>query len=103
MANLTRSQLIERRRVRSACFRILNHLDKGGILEEIRDDLPEDVLEALPRQKAFNGWRMFAHSWDVIHEDPLTVVPRLFSVWEEWDAEVRSGTPLLPSTWTNGR
>ena len=47
--------------------------------------------------RPLGGWKQFAGKGDVSREDPLEIVPRQRSVWQEWDEKLVGAVPILPS------
>jgi len=103
---------LPRRRVRYWCFRFQTEELEGSGSNGSPPGL-KDYFEKVP---GFLGWKEFAVSWDLPHLDncnydghppigiscscskqivPLTVVKRLFSVWDEWKMTIRQEAPVL--------
>ena len=103
---------LSRSKVRYWCFRfrkeIVDGTDSNGAPAGLREH-----FEKLP---GFTGWKEFAVSWDLPHlancdqsgnpaigtycscarhAVPLTIVGRLFSVWDEWRAKIKKDVPVL--------
>lgn len=97
---------LQRRTVRYWCFRFRNEVLNGVP----SDGAPEGLKEHFEKLEGFRGWDRFAVSWDVPHKEycngngcicgrdivPLEIVLRKYSVWEEWQATIRSEAPTFP-------
>jgi hypothetical protein len=57
---------------------------------------PVKLVRYFESQKGFTGWDNFAKNWDVRKENPLEVYYRMFTIHEEWEAELRRVVPDLP-------
>lgn len=55
----------------------------------------EGFKEKFECQHGFDGWKMFAVSWDVKLDDPEVVVARKLSETEVWDAIIESKFPTI--------
>lgn len=63
---------------------------------------PSGLKEFFEKLPGFTNWKEFAVRWDVPEGDPgetvpLEIVPRKFSVWEEWQATMRSEVKVHPA------
>ena len=63
---------------------------------------PKGMREFFEQLEGFTNWKEFAVRWDVPDGDPgrpvqMRIVPRKFSVWEEWQATMRSEVRVHPS------
>ena len=63
---------------------------------------PQGLKEHFQNLPGFTNWREFAVRWDVPPGDPrqpvpLKIVQRKFSVWEEWQATMRSEVQSHPA------
>ena len=86
----------ERRRVvRYWCYRFLTEATGGAEATGAPRGLRKH-FERAPFFRAAGGWRKFATAWDVDRTDPLEMVPRTKSVWDEWDEKLVGTVPLLP-------
>jgi len=87
----------ERRKVvRYWCYRFKTEADGGALAT----GAPTGLRKHFEDNKWFRplgGWTAFAGRWDVDHHDPLVVVPRNKSVWQEWDEKLVRDVPILPS------
>lgn len=96
-----------RRTVRYWCFRF-----RTEVLEGVSSNgAPEGLKKHIESIEGFGGWDKFAGSWDFPHDpscglDPCEcartiidyrIIPRRFSVWEEWHATVRAEAPIHPA------
>jgi len=62
---------------------------------------PKGLKEHFENLKGFKGWKYFAVRWDLPPGEPSDIVPlemvdRKFSVWEEWQATMRSEVKVHP-------
>ena len=71
---------------------------------------PKGLKKFFEEQDGFNGWNRFAVDWDIPHANgctgdpckcaslivPLVIIKRKFSVWEEWQATVRTEATIFP-------
>jgi hypothetical protein len=78
--------------VRYLCFRIQTEALGGAPAA----DIPEGFKEHYEMQNRFTGWKNFACNWDIDTENPKKVVYRKFTIYEEWNAVLRSVVPELP-------
>jgi hypothetical protein len=98
-----------RRKIRYWLFRLRTEVTGGAS----SNGVPHGFKEFFERLEGFKDWRGFAVSWDIPHingearcdRDPckcaselvdLRIVARQFSVWEEWQATVRSEATVFP-------
>ena len=63
---------------------------------------PEGLKEFFEGLPGFTTWKEFAVRWDVPDGEPrevvpLVIVPRKFSVWEEWQATMRQEITVHPA------
>jgi len=63
---------------------------------------PAGLKEHFERLPDFTNWKEFAVRWDVPQGEPSEIVPleivlRKFSVWEEWQATMRSEVQTHPA------
>ena len=63
---------------------------------------PKGLKAHFEMQKGFKTWKDFAVKWDIPNGEanevvPLHMVKRKFSVWEEWQATMRSEVKVHPS------
>lgn len=99
----------QRRKIRYWLFRFRTEATGGAP----SNGAPADLRAYFEKMDGFRGWKGFAVSWDIPHvngearcdKDPcecasqvvdLRIVLRQFSVWEEWQATVRSEAPVFP-------
>ena len=78
--------------IRYACFRVQGELAGGNAAESEHHAIAREV-EALP---GFDGWEKFAVTWDISTPDPIVIVPRLWSIYQEWDQTIRRVAQPLP-------
>ena len=97
---------LPRRKVRYWLFRFRTEAVEGIPA----NGAPEGLREYFEKYPGFIGWKAFAVSWDLPHIEgclrdlckcaneivPLTPVSRQFSVWEEWDAQLRAEVKIFP-------
>lgn len=102
---------LKRKQVRYWCFRFRTAVTGGASAEGAPLGLKEyfEGLESFRILK--EGWKNFAVSWDLPHQNgctgdpcecastvvPLIMMPRKFSVWEEWNATIRQESPVHPA------
>ena len=99
----------QRRLVRYWLFRFRKEATGGAS----SNGAPPGLKEYFEKLGGLTTWKGFAVSWDIPHvngtprcdKDPcecasqvvdLRIVPRQFSVWEEWQATVRSEASAFP-------
>jgi len=89
---------LPRRKLRYWLFRFrtqaIQSVSSNGAPKGMRE-----YFESLP---GFTDWRDFAVRWDVPPGDhgqpvPLQIISRKFSVWEEWQAEMRQEVRVHPA------
>jgi len=85
---------LSRRQIRYWCFRFKTEAEGGPPAT----GAPRGLRQRLEGEDAFEGWRKFAITWDVDEDEPLVVIPRNFSVWEDWDRTLRRVVKPLPGT-----
>jgi len=85
---------LSRRDVRYWCFRFQTEINDGTSSK----GAPRGLKRCMEHQEEFRGWREFAKSWDVSLTQPLVVVERYFSVWEQWEAKLKRNVSPLPAT-----
>lgn len=85
---------LPKRQIRYWCFRFKTEADGGARAT----GAPRGLKKHLEDSDGFEGWKRFAISWDVDEENPLVVVPRNFSVWEDWDRTLRRVVKPLPGS-----
>ena len=83
-----------RHNIRYACFRVQNE-KCGGAKAEKKHHKIAKMIEAA---KGFEGWEHFAATWDIASPDPITIVPRKWSIYQEWDQSLLRVVKPLPTT-----
>jgi len=77
--------------LRYACFRVQNEL-KGGAKA---DTIHQEIAERIEKLDNFEGWSKFAITWDISTPDPVVLVKRKWSIYQEWDQTLeRIAVPL---------
>jgi hypothetical protein len=80
-----------RHNIRYACFRMQSEVCEGRTAEPEHHAIAK-TIEGLP---GFGGWEKFADTWDVSTPDPITLVPRKWSIHQEWlQTMLRVAQPL---------
>jgi hypothetical protein len=74
-----------KRRIRYYCFQ-----------KQRGEWAPTRLVHHFEKEKEFRGWDEFAISWDVIKANPVKARWRKFSIYEEWEAELRRVVPDAP-------
>ena len=80
------------RQARYWCFRFKSAAE-GGAKSTGAPRGFKKYIEELP---GFAGWDKFAITWDIAGDNPFKIIPRDFSVWEEWNAVMRRVAKPLP-------
>lgn len=89
---------LTRREVRYWLFRF-----RKEVLQSVSSNgSPKGLKGHFEKQKGFKTWKDFAVKWDVPPGEPndivpLQMMPRKFSVWEEWQATMRSEVKVHPA------
>jgi len=91
-------ETLPRRKVRYWLFRFRTEAEGGPKAT----GAPRGMRKYFEEQEGFGGWIDFAVTWDVNPEEPLQIVPRRFSVWEEWDATLNMVLRDMPGVDTSG-
>lgn len=64
------------------------------------EDAPSGFRSEVEDMDGFNGWENFArgapHGWDWSEEEPLAIVARNHSIYQEWEAELSRTVKPLP-------
>lgn len=89
---------LSRRKLRYWLFRLREEEIQSVAADGVPGGL-KSYFESLP---GFTTWKEFAVRWDVPPGDPrrpvpLEIVQRRFSVWEEWQATMRSEVKVHPA------
>lgn len=87
-------ETLSRSEVRYGCFRLQTETT-GGPAADVPAGLREH-FEGLEPFARFDGWRGFARKWDVSPDDPLVMVARTTTVWQDWNSKLAEVVPLLP-------
>ena len=90
---------LTRRQIRYICFRLQTEAEgsnkaapeKTGIM-----NLVDEIKEHIEMQEDFEGWKMFAKSWDVDQNSPLVVVKRNSSIYTDWNNVLKKEAKSLP-------
>ena len=85
-----------RRQVRYWLFRFRTQAEGGSKANDAPPGLRETFEEHRGSKTKREFWLAFAVSWDVGENNPLEMVSRKFSVWEEWNAILRQSVKTLP-------
>jgi hypothetical protein len=80
-----------RHEVRYACFRFQKELAEGKKAEQSHHKIAKQVEAA----KGFAGWNKFGITWDISTPNPITIVERKWSIYEEWNQVVNRVTVPL--------
>lgn len=108
MKEITQTQLnmenLTRRQIRYLCFRIQTEADGGdaataessGVMSFV-----DEVRENMEPQSGFDGWKMFAKTWDVDEDSPLKVVKRTSSIYTDWNHVLEKEVKELPAAPTS--
>lgn len=94
MKNLTKRQ------IRYICFRLQTEADGGNpALPEDRAPMSfvDKVKKHMESQDDFGGWKMFAKTWDVDEKSPLVVIPRISSIYSDWNNVMKKEAKDLPT------
>jgi hypothetical protein len=88
-----------RRKIRYMCFRLQTEHDPEAP-DRKAEGIPRGFKPFFQKQEWFDGWDNFGKTWDVggpefamqygESDDPLVVVPRWLTVWEENEDEMSS-------------
>lgn len=90
---------LTKRQIRYICFRLQTEAEGGN------PALPEDrapmsfvakVKKHMESQDDFGGWKMFAKTWDVDEKSPLVVIPRISSIYSDWNNVMKKEAKDLP-------
>jgi len=89
---------LSRRKLRYWLFRFRTE----AIQSVSTNSAPKGMKEFFENLEGFTNWKEFAVTWDVPPGDPrqpvpMKIVPRKFSVWEEWQATMRSEVKVHPA------
>lgn len=77
--------------IRYACFRIQNEKNGGAKAEKAH----WKTAKKIEKIEGFEGWRNFAITWDVSMPEPLVIVKRKWSIFQEWNQTLeRIAIPL---------
>lgn len=94
MASATLKKL-SRSQVRYWCFRFRTELEEGvkaaGAPRGLRPHFEKMEFFALA-----GGWAEFASRWDVAYQDPLRMVARISTIWQDWNSKLAEVVPELP-------
>lgn len=77
--------------IRYACFRVQNEKNGGAKAEKEH----RKIARKIEKIDGFEGWEKFAKTWDVSTPDPIVIVRRKWSIWQEWNQTLeRVAIPL---------
>jgi len=90
---LSMADKTKRHGVRYACFRVQNELNGGAKADKEHYKIAKKV----EKLDGFGGWKSFAVTWDVSTPNPIVLIRRKWSIYEEWDQTLeRITVPLKP-------
>ena len=82
-----------KRRVRYYCFAMQRKVNEPK-KKKVR--VAKKFVDYYENHPKFEGWAKFAETWDIDPKNPLEIVYRQFSIYEEWNATMRRVVPELP-------
>lgn len=83
------------RKIRYWLFRFRTEAEGGSISDGAPEGLREKY-ESHPAFETLGGWKKFAAEWDIDPNNPDEIIPRSFSIHEEWNRELIAHTKLFP-------
>jgi len=89
---LTKEELRMRHNLRYAAFRVQKELIEGIKCEKEYKDL----VKPIEKMEGFDGWENFAETWDIAHPNPIVLVKRMWSIYQEHDQMLERAAIPLP-------
>jgi len=92
VTSLSSEDKMLRHDIRYACFRIQKEKEDGTKAEEKHHKIGNQVEKI----DGFGGWNNFAITWDISTPNPIAIVSRKWSIYEEWNQTLMRITVPLP-------